>query len=132
MAAERRFAKRKSVDAIHVTEMTSLSNYKELAREGYIIDASINGFLMSVSRKNLIPPELKQNLSLDSLIGERVVLFLPQMNLDLDGKITRAHHTGKGFFEIAISFSDDIPEYWRECLIDLLPSPGELEEENVD
>ena len=75
-----------------------------------------------------IPEDLKNNLTLDRIIGESVVMFLPQMNLDLDGTIRRAHHKGKGVFEIAVDFSEGVPEYWRECLIDLLPSPGEMEE----
>ena len=48
------------------------------------------------------------------------------MNLDLDGRVVRASHIGRGAFEIALEFSEDIPEYWRECLVDLLPEPGEI------
>jgi hypothetical protein len=64
------------------------------------------------------------------LVNQRVVLFLPQMNLDLDGTVMRTKHIGKGQFELGIKFSDDVPEYWRECLIDLLPRPGELDQED--
>ena len=85
--------------------------------------------MIQIERKDLLPTDLKSNLSLDSLIGQQVVLFLPQMNLDLDGTVNRTAHKGKGCFEIAIEFSRDVPEYWRECLIDLLPAPGEMEDE---
>ena len=127
MGAERRLADRKTVDPVNVSDITSLSSYSVLANTGNIIDSSIRGFLLQVERKNLIPSELRQNLNLDHLVNQQVVMYLPQMNLDLDGVITRTNHKGGGIFETAIDFSTEVPEYWRECLIDLLPSPGELD-----
>ncbi len=126
MKADRRVASRKVVDYIQIAELTSLSTYTVLAHEGAIIDASQSGFLLRISRQQLVPKELRDNLNLDKMVGQQVVMFLPQMNLDLDGMVTRAQHVGKGDFEIAIQFSDEVPEYWRECLVELLPEPGEL------
>lgn len=126
MKAERRVAARKVVDFIHVAELTSLSNYSVIAREGVIADASQSGFLLKIDRSQLIPKDLRDNLTMESLIGHQVVMYLPQMNLDLDGVVTRASHVGKGQFEIAVTFSPEVPEYWRDCLVDLLPAPGEI------
>lgn len=126
MKAERRIAARKVVDLIHVAELTSLSNYSVIAREGVIVDASQSGFLLKVERSQLIPKDLRENLTLKDLVGHQVVMYLPQMNLDLDGTVTRALHVGKGRFEIAITFAPEVPEYWRDCLVDLLPAPGEI------
>lgn len=131
-AAERRVAARKAVEHIQVAELTSLKQYKVLARAGHIVDASTSGLLMCVNRKDLVPKELRENLSLVEMVGQQVVMYLPQMNLDLDGTVTRADHIGKGNFEIAITFSKEVPLYWRECLVDLLPELGEFEEENVE
>ena len=127
MGAEKRFAERKQVDSIHVAEITSLSNYTQIATGGSIVDASSRGFLILVSRKDIVPSELKKHLTLEAVVGQVIALYLPQMNLDLDGTIIRANHIGKGMFELAVEFGDDIPMYWRECLVDLLPEPGELE-----
>ena len=129
MKAERRFAPRKVVDTIHVAELTSLSSYSVIAREGVIVDASSTGFLVKVDRSSLVPKEYRENLTLTNLVGHQVVMYLPQMNLDLDGTITRADHIGKGHFEIAITFAPDVPEYWRGCLVELLPAPGEIKED---
>jgi hypothetical protein len=128
MGAERRMAERKEVDAIAVSDITALTSYNVLARHGSIVDASTRGFLLHIHRDDLIQPELRSNLSLEQIVGHQLVLFLPQMNLDLDGTVTRAIHKGKGLFQIAVDFSTEVPEYWRECLIDLLPAPGEMEE----
>lgn len=129
MGAERRIAERKLVEGIDVSDLTSLNNFMVISRHGRILDASISGFLVQIDRGDLVPPELKENLTLQSILGQQVVLYLPQMNLDLDGTIMRTKHLGKGLFEVAIQFSDDVPEYWRQCLIDLLPEPGEIREE---
>jgi hypothetical protein len=126
LKADRRIAARKVVDFIHVAELTSLSSYSVIAREGVIVDASQSGFLLRIERAQLIPKEYRENLSLSKLVNHQVVMYLPQMNLDLDGTITRAEHVGKGRFEIACSFSADVPEYWRDCLVELLPAPGEI------
>ena len=128
-SAERRIADRKDVQSIVVSDVTSLSSYGVIMQTANIVDASSSGFLMLVDRKDLGTKELKQSLTLDMLIGHQVVMFLPDMNLDLDGFVRRTAHLGKGLFEVAVEFSADVPEYWRECLVDLLPAPGELEEE---
>lgn len=129
MKSERRVAARKVVDFINVSELTSLSSYSVIAKEAVIIDASQSGFLLRIERSQLVPKEYRENLSLENLVGHQVVMYLPQMNLDLDGTITRANHIGKGHFEIACTFSPDVPEYWRGCLVDLLPAPGEIGQE---
>jgi hypothetical protein len=123
---DRRVRERKIVDEIVVSELTSLSSYNIIAHSGTIVDASASGFLLSLDRKNVAAKDLRDSLTLDSLIGHQVVMFLPQMNLDLDGTIVRTEHKGKGRFEIAVTFSNDVPEYWRDCLVDLLPAPGEF------
>ncbi|MCB0342889.1 MAG: hypothetical protein H6626_12595 [Pseudobdellovibrionaceae bacterium] len=126
MGAERRIADRKTVDCINVTDLTSLNDFRVIARQASIVDASITGFLMEIDRRELVPDLLKKNLTLEPIVGQNVVLYLPQMNLDLDGTITRAIHIGRGVYHVAVEFSKDVPEYWRECLIDLLPEPGEI------
>ena len=127
---EKRYVERKQVDHIEVSELTSLSSYNVIASRGFIKEASIKGFLLIIKRPDILNPELKNQLDLNVIVNQKVVLFLPQMNLDLDGTITRTKHVGKGEFELGIEFSADLPEYWRECLIDLLPKPGELDQED--
>ena len=128
MSAKQRAAERKNIDSINICDLTSLSNYQVIARLGSIVDASITGFLVLIQREDLVPKWLRSNLTLEELLGHQVVMYLPEMNLDLDGKIIRADHRGRGAFEVGIEFAADVPEYWRECLIDLLPYPGEMKE----
>lgn len=127
MSKDKRTAARKDVDFIQVHDLTAVMDYSVIAQTGQIINASANGFLLQIERKDILPKDLKDNLTLDSTLGQQVVLYLPQMNLDLDGTITRASHMGRGRFVVAIDFSSEVPSYWRDCLIDLLPAPGEFE-----
>ena len=129
--AERRASNRKLVHPVEVSSLASLDNLAKLAKEGQIIDASANGFMLVVKREALIPRVLRNNLSLDAIKGTRVILHLPQMNLEICGVITRTKLLGKEGFEIGIDFTADAPQYWRECLLDLLPAPGELDEESA-
>lgn len=123
----RRVAPRKEVSPIHITHLTSLDDFAKIAKNCEIIEASSTGLLLQVKREDLIPTALRKNLSLDVLIGDRVFMHLEEMNLELSGVITRTTLSGKKGFQIAIDYSDEAPEYWRECLMDLLPQPGELD-----
>ena len=124
MSTEKRTHNRKVTGEVGFSELTSLTNYLQIASAGVVVDASISGFLISLNRDDIVLSELKDTLSLQQLVGQHVCLFLTQMNIDLDGYIIRADHKGKGQFEIAIEFTDDVPEYWRACLYDLLPTDG--------
>lgn len=105
-----------------------MGNLTRLTKGGEIIEASTTGFLLIVPREDLVPQALRRNLSIDSIVGTKVILHLPQLNIEISGVITRTQLKGKRGFEIGIDYTEDAPEYWRECLVDLLPAPGEFED----
>jgi hypothetical protein len=124
-----RSAKRKQVGSIPISNLTTLTHFESIARFGHLIDASSTGFLIQIDREDLIPKNLRQNLSLQSIEGEPIMLMINPMELEINGHIARTRYIGKGLFEIAVDFSQDAPEYWRECLFDLLPSSVVTHEE---
>jgi hypothetical protein len=105
-----------------------MENLAKIARGGEIVEASTTGFLLIVNREDLVPVNLGRNLSIEEIHGMKVLLHLPQMNIEISGRITRTKLLGKRGYAIGIDYTDDAPEYWRECLFDLLPAPGELDE----
>lgn len=113
---------------MHISYLTSLDDFAKIAKNCEIVDASSSGLLLLIRREDLIPTALRKNLNLDVLIGDRVFMHLEEMNLELSGVITRTKLEGKKGFHVAVDYSDEAPEYWRECLMDLLPRPGEIEE----
>ncbi|MEZ0392732.1 MAG: hypothetical protein ACAH59_10985 [Pseudobdellovibrionaceae bacterium] len=127
MQANRRVAPRRDITPLEVSSVSSLENLAKIAKQGEIVEASITGFLLIVKREDLIPAALRKNLTLESLHGSKVLLHLPQMNIEISGRIARTKLMGKQGFEIGIDYTDDAPEYWRECLVDLLPAPGEFD-----
>lgn len=96
-----------------------------LSREGHIVDASKSGFLLHVSRKNIVPQKFRDSLSLDEVEGDRVVLMIEPLNLEIGGRIARTKRLNKETYEICIDFTSDAPEYWREALLDMLPRGNE-------
>lgn len=124
----RRGAPRKDITPLTVTSVASLENLAKIAKGGSIVEASTSGFLLLIQRDELVPVEFRRNLNLDALIGEKVMIHLSELNIEISGRVARTRFAGKSGFEIGIDYSDDAPEYWRECLVDLLPAPGELEE----
>jgi hypothetical protein len=124
--AKKRSAKRKNVGAIPISNLTTLTQFEAIARFGHLIDASTSGFLIQVDREDLVPKELRQNLSLQSIEGQPIALTIEPMELEINGHIARTRYIGKGVFEIAVDFSQDAPEYWRECLFDLLPTSSQV------
>lgn len=125
--SNRRVAPRREITPLEVSSVSSLDNLAKIARSAEIIEASTTGFLLIVKRENLIPQILRKNLTLESIHGTKVILHLPQMNLEISGRIARTKLLGKQGFEIGIDYAEDAPEYWRECLVDLLPAPGEFD-----
>lgn len=99
-----------------------------LAVEGKIIDISSTGMLMQIERKKL-DKRYKKEFELSDLVGEQLYFQIEAMALEVDGVITRIRSIGGGKFEVAIDYSAGAPEYWRECLVELLPTLGEEEEE---
>jgi hypothetical protein len=120
-APDRRIAPRENVDPIEIRAFTSIDHMTLLSRRGHIVEASTTGFLLHVERKDLVPKEFRDTLSIDVLKGDQVILMIDPMNLEISGKIARTKRLTKDLYEIAIDFSDDAPEYWRECLLELLP-----------
>ncbi|WP_413569049.1 hypothetical protein ACLWBD_16740 [Bdellovibrio sp. HCB117] len=123
----RRVAPRKEVSPIHISYLTSLDDFAKIAKNCEIVEASSTGLLLLIKRDDLIPTALRKNLTLDVLIGDRVFMHLEEMNLEISGVITRTQLLGKKGFYVAVDYSEEAPEYWRECLMDLLPKPGELD-----
>jgi hypothetical protein len=127
MQSNRRVAPRRDITPLEVSSMSSLENLAKISKGGEVIEASISGFLIMIKREDLVPVSLRRNLTLDELVGTKILIHLPQMNIEISGTIARTRFVGKKGFEIGIDYSDDAPEYWRECLLDLLPAPGEFD-----
>lgn len=127
MRQTKRASPRKETEPLRVSNLASLENFARIARYGEIVEASANGLLLIVKRDDLIPQRLRGQLNIDSLIGDKVFIHLEDMNLEISGTVRRTEFKGKRGFLIAVDYTSDAPEYWRECLMDLLPSPGELD-----
>ena len=127
MKVERRQFERKKLHPLEIQGIIATDSLTPIADGGTLVQASIRDFSLEVHRDNLCDPFLKKNLHLHKLEGLQVSILIPAMNLDVIGKITHTRYCGNSKFKINIDYSVDAPQYWRECLCELLPKPGELE-----
>ncbi len=125
---EKRHAIRKSIYPIHLERISLGENQIKLCRSGTLIEVSETGFKIMIERDDIIPLHLRSTLDLSELLEERIILHLDEMDLEVEGYVKRTQFIGKGFFEIGIDYSDSAPDYWRQCLVDLLPQPNEIED----
>ena len=93
-----------------------------IAKKAFISKVTTHGFNLNLYYKDLIPRSLRFHLNLNPLIGKKILMYIPAMNMDLEGTITEAHHTGNGYFNIHLNFFEDMPKYWCECLFELWPT----------
>lgn len=120
-ARKHRIAPRKNISSLSLDTFSSLENLQKLAKHGEIIEASSSGLLIHFKREDFLSKELRSNLNIDTLLGHNVFMNIHEMNLEISGTVTRTQFLGKKGFLVAIDYSSDAPEYWRECLMDLLP-----------
>ena len=117
-----RSAPRKDLAKLTIDSLSSSESLKKLASYGQIIEASSTGLLIKFKRNDFVAKELKSNLNLDVLVGQDIYLNIHEMNLEISGRVARTKFLGKDGFLVAIDYTTDAPEYWRECLMDLLPT----------
>ena len=102
-----------------------------IAHKAFLFQVSPQGFYLRVNRKDLLS-SLRENLNLDSIHKKDVVLHIPEMDIELDGVVAYTRHIGRGIFEIFIEFFDNAPQYWRQCLLDMLYAYPEGEFSKLD
>jgi hypothetical protein len=119
-------ALRKETEAIEVIGLrVNLDSFANVAK---IMDISKTGILLHVHRDELLCKTTKKKFQLNDIVGEQLFMTIEPMDLEIDGVVTRTKSIGGGWFEIGVDYSAGSPDYWRECLVDLLPSPDEIDE----
>ncbi len=112
----------KEVTKLTLDSFSSLDSLQKLAKYGQIVDASSTGILIKFKREDFVAKELRSTLNIDQLVGQSIFFNIHEMDLEISGKVTRTKFLGKEGFIVAIDYTSDAPEYWRECLVDLLPT----------
>ena len=124
---QNRVALRKTVEGITVSNVAILKpSYCSLTKKAVLVNASSHDFLILIQRKDLIPKYLRNNLTLHNIKDHLIILTIEQMDLTISGYVTRTTMVGHGNFEVAIDYSQDESDYFRECLFNMLPNKNEF------
>ena len=120
-AINKRISSRYNIQPLEIHGMISIGNLTPICDFGVITEASSTGFKLIIKREDFCQADLRSTMNIDFLKGTDVSLYIPIMDLDITGQITRTKYVSNKEFEIGVDYSSDAPEYWRECLCDLLP-----------
>tara|TARA_B100001248_G_scaffold262204_1_gene256706 strand:+ start:4706 stop:5143 length:438 start_codon:yes stop_codon:yes gene_type:complete len=123
-----RTALRKYTEHLEVSSLHFVGEYGDFAAKAEMVQMSSTGMLLRIERKDM-DKKFKRKFDLSDIVGEQLYLCIDAMDLEVDGVVTRIHSPAKNVFDIAIDYSAGAPEYWRECLVDMIPTEGEEEEE---
>lgn len=119
--SDKRVAGRKNIHPLEIHGMISINDLTPICDYGKIIEASTSGFKLIINREDFCYQDLQSNINVDSIKGLEVSLYIPMMDLDITGHIARAKYVKNNEYIIGVDYTSDAPEYWRECLCDLLP-----------
>jgi hypothetical protein len=124
MKAQRKYrsAPRKELNKLTLDSFSSCETLQKLASYGEIIEASSTGILIRFKREDFVSKELRSTLNIDQLVGQEIYFNIHEMNLEISGKVARTKFHGKEGFIVVVDYTTGAPEYWRECLMDLLPT----------
>jgi hypothetical protein len=112
---------RKHVSQVDVLNVKNVTKGDVYFARATLVDVSPTGLLLRVERENILAMGLRSTLTLSTIIGESVGFTIEIMDTYIEGLITRTKLEGHGTFVVAVDFREDAPEYWRQCLVDLLP-----------
>jgi hypothetical protein len=124
-SATRRADQRKAISQVDVLNVKDLNKGDVYFSRATVVDVSNTGILLLVERENILSVPLRSSLSLNGLINVSVGFTIEVMDTYIEGIVTRTRPEGGGDFMIAVDFREDAPEYWRNCLVDLLPEDGD-------
>ena len=112
---------RKAISQVDVLNVKNVSTGEVYFSRGVLVDVSPTGLLLRIERENILSIPLRSTLTLSSIVGAGVGFTIEVMDTYIEGVITRTKLEGHGTFVVAVDFREDAPEYWRNCLVDLLP-----------
>ena len=120
MILNNKIEKTQGIKACSIT----LSNEENIVvKKAIVSEVTTSGFKLILNYRDLVPESLKFQLHLHSLWYKNIHIYIPDMDMDWEGRVIGTRHLGKGNFEVNIEFFQEVPKYWRECLFDLWPKP---------
>ena len=113
-------------DSFKATLITLSGEENIIIKKAFISKLTSQGFDLIFNYRDLVPVFLKSQLHLKYLLGKKLSMYLPLMDIDLEVKVIKSYHIGHGDFKMHTEFFIEIPQYWRECLCELWPTAPQL------
>lgn len=116
----------KDVTGINVVSVKTVNPPNLIADSAVLVNASSDSFLLHIDREDLDWIELRRHINLTPLEGKSITLTIEPMGLDISGYVVKTFMLGDGMFALDVNFGNKYSSYFKECLLDLLPSTDEV------
>ena len=111
----------KKIKGVKAASITLSNEENFIVKKALIPQIEPSGFHLIFNYRDLVAESLKFQLHLHSLWYKNIHMYIPDMQIELEGKVVSTQHLGEGTFKVNIQFSKTVPQYWRECLSELWP-----------
>ena len=111
---------------INVVSVKTVNPPNLVADSAVLVNASSDSFLLHIDREDLDWMELRRHINLTPLEGKSITLTIEPMGLDISGYVVKTFMLGDGMFALDVNFGNKYSSYFKECLLDLLPSTDEI------
>jgi hypothetical protein len=123
----RQEAVRKQIEQIDVLNVKNTENGEVYFSRASIVDISPTGLLLRVSRADILALPLRSTLTFSQLHSVSVGFTIEIMDTYIEGYVARTKLEDRSHFLVAVDIREDAPEYWRQCLVELLPDPADAD-----
>ena len=106
---------------VRASSITLANEENLIVKKARVSHISPTGFNLTFNYRDLAAESLRFQLHLHSIWYKDIHVYIPDMEMELEGQVVGTQHLGNGNFEINIFFFQEVPKYWRECLLDLWP-----------
>ena len=112
---------RQKIKGVKAASITLSNEENFIVKKAFIPQIKPTGFHLIFDYRDLLAESLKFQLHLHSLWYKNIHMYIPDMQIELEGTVVDTQHLGEGTFKLNIKFSKTTPQYWRECLSELWP-----------
>ena len=100
-----------------VSDFFFLSDNQTIITKGCLTSVNFKGFTFQSHKNHL---KIMEERLLKAVLKQPIGFFLSEFEIELHGKVKGLYFLDNDCFEVSISFLDDAPYFYRQCVADLL------------
>ena len=112
---------------VKACSITLFNEENILVKRAFVSKVTPSGFTLTFNCRDLVLSQVRdhsfssENGGLGFLLYRNIRIYIPEMDIDLEGNTVALSSLEAGNFALQIEFLPESPKYWGECLQDLWP-----------